>query len=68
MSEEEFSTILEQHEVTSPHLETQIVIYLQRNSNISTPGKPWNKGDSLTKPTFWVDFETECHFFPHQDL
>lgn len=32
------------------------------NSNISTPGKPWNKGDSLTKPTFWVDFETECHY------
>lgn len=47
MSEEEFSTILQQQEVTSPHLETKIVIYLQRNPNISTPGKPWNKGDSL---------------------
>ena len=63
MSEEEFSTILEQHEVTSPHLETQIVIYLQRNSNISTPGKPWNKGDSLTKPTFWVGLWNRMSLF-----
>lgn len=29
MSEEEFSTILQQQEVTSPHLETKVLIYLQ---------------------------------------